>query len=254
MKKLVTVINDELKEGLSENKDITLLYPLKSFCVGFDKYYDINSIDDFVLVNRLLNDEELDQLSSVLENSKIKGIVFDDLGILEIIKDLPIIKIALLDHIACSTSSINAYLDYVDSVVVSTDLTREEIQNILKNAKKPLVIPVFELKRLMYSRRLLLSNYAKHYNKDKSSESIANIDDYSFIIKENEFGTCFYAKKYFNALEFLNTSNVAYFWYNLIDMSSDDALELILNNKVLVDNTLGFLDKPTTYKLKDDEK
>ena len=141
MNKIVTVTNKSLALKLKE-KEVTLLYPLSSYCTGYEEYFDINEVDDFCLVNRILNDDDLDNLEKILKNSNIKGIVFDDLGLIQIIKDMPIVKILLLDHIACSTSSINYYLDYVDSVVVSNDLTKKEIQNITLNAKKKVVINV----------------------------------------------------------------------------------------------------------------
>ena len=76
--KLVTVTNREIIAKL-KNRDINLLYPLRSFCVGYEEEFDITEIDDFILVNRLLNDSELDELSNILKNANIKGIVFDDL-------------------------------------------------------------------------------------------------------------------------------------------------------------------------------
>lgn len=253
MKKLVTVTSDELKQGLSGNKDITFLYPLKSFCIGFDTYFEIDKIDDFVLINRILNDDELDLLTKLLKNSKIKGIVFDDLGILEIVNDLNITKILLLDHIATNVKSINYYLDYVDSVVVSSDLTKEEIEYILNHANKELVVTAFGMKKLMYSRRKLLSNYAIYHNIDSIDTRKANINDKEFIIKENEYGTCFYAGKYYNALELLASNNVLYYWYNLIDVPVSDALDIILEGKVNIPNDSGFLYQKTYYKLKGDQ-
>ena len=62
--------------------------------------------------------------------------MFDDLGILDIVKDMNITKILILDHISNNTSSINSYLEYVDSIVVSSDLSEEEIRNIVKNVNK----------------------------------------------------------------------------------------------------------------------
>ena len=48
MEKLVTVTNKAIIKDLREQKDIRLAYPLKSFCVGYDEYFSIEEIDDFV--------------------------------------------------------------------------------------------------------------------------------------------------------------------------------------------------------------
>ena len=56
MNKLVTVTNKDFISNLKKG-DVTLVYPLRFFSVGYEEYFDIKDIDDFVLVNRILNDE-----------------------------------------------------------------------------------------------------------------------------------------------------------------------------------------------------
>ena len=250
--KLVTVTNISILNDLREYHDIRLVYPLKSFCVGYDVEFDIEQIDDFVLVNRILDDSDLDKLEDVLKLSHINGIVFDDLGIIDIVKDLNITKILLLDHLATNTVSINYYLDYVDSVVVSNDLTEEEIREIVNNSKKPLVVNVFGLKTLMYSRRKLLTNYQTFHNLDNENNITASIDDKKFRIVENEYGTKFYANNYYNATSLLDLDNVLYFWYDPIFLDNEKIKSVVLNNNldgINVDPL--FLDKATVYKVGD---
>ena len=251
--KLVTVINREIINDLRGINGVDLLYPLKSFCVGYEIEFSIDEIDGYILVNRILEDKDLNLLEKLLANSKAKGMVFDDLGIIEIVKDLPMTKILLLDHIATNYESINYYLEYVDSVIVSNDLTKDEIEEILKKANKPLVVNVFGLKTLMYSRRLLLSNYAIFHNLKIERKMDATISPLKYFkIIENDYGTKFYAGKYFNGLELLNCSNVLFYWYDLIDLEYDKILSLIKNNKIDdINSDMLFLDKPTIYKVSD---
>ena len=250
--KLVTVTNREIIDDLRNIPNVTLVYPLKSFCVGFTDYFDILEIDDYVLVNRILDDNDLDKLESILNSSNIKGIVFDDLGIIDIVANLDITKILLLDHLATNTKSINYYLEYVDSVVVSNDLTEEEIRNIVANVSKPLVINVFGLKTLMYSRRLLLSNYEMYHNLKEERIVDANIEDKYFKIVENDYGTLFYAKNYYNALCLLDLDNVLFFWYNPIFLDNEKIIKLVLDNDITdINSELLFLDKKTYYKVGD---
>lgn len=252
MKKLVTVTNREIIDDLRRDANITLVNPLKSFCVGFTDYFDISEIDDYVLVNRILDDNDLDKLESILNSSNIKGIVFDDLGIIDIVANLDITKILLLDHLATNTKSINYYLEYVDSVVVSNDLTEEEIRNIVANVSKPLVINAFGLKTLMYSRRLLLSNYEMYHNLKEERIVDANIEDKYFKIVENDYGTLFYAKNYYNALCLLDLDNVLFFWYNPIFLDNEKIIKLVLDNDITdINSEPLFLDKKTYYKVGD---
>ena len=87
MNKLVTVTNKDYISKLKK-EDVTLVYPLRFFSTGYEEYFDISDIDDFVLINRILTDSDLDKLEVMLKNSHIKGIIFDDLGMLDVIKDL----------------------------------------------------------------------------------------------------------------------------------------------------------------------
>ena len=250
--KLVTVINKDMINDLRDIKDVEFLYPLKSFCVGYNLEFSIDEIDGYILVNRILEDKDIDIIEKLLANSKAKGIVFDDLGVIEIVKDLPMIKILLLDHIATNYESINYYLEYVDSVVVSNDLTEEEIRNIVANVSKPLVINVFGLKTLMYSRRLLLSNYEMYHNLKEERIVDANIEDKYFKIVENDYGTLFYAKNYYNALCLLDLDNVLFFWYNPIFLDNEKIIKLVLDNDITdINSELLFLDKKTYYKVGD---
>lgn len=253
MKKLVTVTNSQMIADLRDNLDITLLYPLKSFCVGYNEEFPISEIDDYVFINRILDDNDLDELQNILSNSHIKGIVFDDLGIIDVVKDLDIVKILLLDHLATNTLSINYYLEYVDSIVVSNDLTENEIRSIVANAKKPLVVNVFGLKTLMYSRRLLLSNYENYYHLPSNTNVSAKIDDKGFKIIENNYGTKFYASNYYDALKLLDLKNVLFFWYDPILLTSSQVKAVILNNNLTaIDTSTIFLDQATFYKVGDE--
>lgn len=249
--KLVTVTSKTILNELKNNEDITLVYPLNAYTVGFTLTFDIKEIDGFVLINRILDDFDLDKLDQILhQENKIKGIIFDDLGILELVKDLDIIKILSINHYGVNSKSINYYLEYVDSVVVSNDITKEEILKILDNANKKLVVNVFGLKDLMYSRRKLLTNYVTFYKLENSNLLDASIDDKGFKIVENEYGTVFYTKKYYNALELLGTKNVLYYWYNPLFLDDTRVKEVVLNNNVTgIDCDKLFLDKKTTYRV-----
>ena len=60
--KLVTVTSNTISDKLKNNEDIMLLYPLKSYTVGYPITFDIKDIDGFVLINRILDDFEIDDL------------------------------------------------------------------------------------------------------------------------------------------------------------------------------------------------
>lgn len=250
MNKLVTVTNKNFISNLKK-EDVTLVYPLRFFSVGYEEYFDIKDIDDFVLVNRILNDDEINKLEETLLSSNIKGIMFDDLGILDVVKDIDITKILILDHISNNVSSINSYLEYVDSIVVSSDLSEEEIRNIVKNVNKKVVIYTFGLKGLMYSRRNLLDNYEMYYKLDKEKVIDSHINNNFFKVIESDYGTKVYAYPYYDGTSLLDLDNVLYFWYDPILLDINNIRKVLNNDLSNIDCSRIFLDKKTVYKVGD---
>lgn len=250
MNKLVTVTNKEIISKLNK-EDVTKVYPLRFFSVGYEEYFDISEIDDFCLINRILTDDDLDKLEKILKSSKIKGILFDDLGVLDVIKDLNIIKIFIGDHINNNASSINYYLDYVDSIVVSTDLSFDEIEYITEHVKKDVVIYTFGLKALMYSRRNLLRNYEEYYNLEKDNEINTSINDKHFKVIESNFGTRIYAYPFYYDERLKKLDHVLYNWYDVNTLDNNKIIEVLNDNFSNIEVSNAFLDKKSVFKVGD---
>ena len=252
------IIEKAKKVGLS-----TFLFPLKNYSVGFNNDFKIDDIKEeaFLLINRNLTNSDVDNLKSLLKDlpNNIKGIVFEDLALINILKDSNLIKIYNSKHLNCSSNSVNVMLNYVDSVILSTDLTSEEIINITKNSNKEICLYLFGLNQIMYSRRTLLSNYAKQYNLDNKNnlDVIEGISNQMFKVVENDYGTVFYTGKFYNALELSNLDDMKYGFINtcfLDDNNIDILLDNISNNNYNIDNmdikTSKYnLDEKTYYKL-----
>lgn len=235
---LLLVNNLELVQSLKDRNDITFLFPLTDFCVGFSNTFHLNDIkiDAYIYLNRLFTSDDIEKVKNILLNlpSNIKGIVFDDIGVLNILlsANIKITKILFLSHFNCNYESINAYLKYVDSVVVSSDITIEEIDTILKKAAKPLVLYTFGHVSIMYSRRSLLTNYNKYFSKNVPKVSLLEegISHQKFKIIENTYGTVIYTEKPFNALSLRNKQNVLYNFINTVFLSNNEIIEIINSN------------------------
>ncbi len=234
-KTLLLVSNLELVKRLKGQKDITFLFPITDFCVGFPKTFNLNDIkeDAYIYLNRLFDNESIERVKSFLKNlpKNIKGIVFDDIGVLNILlkEKINISKILFLSHFNCNYESINSFLNYVDSVVVSTDITIEEIDSILNNSPKPLVLYTFGHVSIMYSRRTLLTNYNKYFSRNVPEISLLEeeISKKKFKIIENSYGTVIYTAHPFNALVLRNRKNVLYNFVNTIFLSNDEVLKIL---------------------------
>ena len=265
-KLLYIVNNKEIIDDLKKVGVKNFLFPLKDFCVGFNNTYDFDKIENesFIFINRILDNESLDLLEQKLNDNrdKIKGIVYDDFGVLYLINKLKlnVITINYQNHFGTNYQSINENLKYNDSVVVSTDITKKEIEEILKKVEKEVCIFLFGLIPVMYSRRTLLTNFSKEFNipTKNNVEIDEKISKNKFIMVENAFGTVGYQRNYYDGLELLNLENIKYFLVNPLFLSNKEQIQLIsdIKNKNLTLNIptdKGFLYKETIYKLREDK-
>ena len=183
--------------------------------------------------------------------------MFDDIGVLNVLleENIDITKILFLNHMNCNYESINAFLDYVDSVVISTDITIEETKEILKQASKPLVLYTFGHVNIMYSRRTLLTNYNKYFNSDV--DYIVTLEEemahHKFKMIENEFGTVIYTDKPFNGLILSSEDNVLYNLINTVFLTDEEVLEILNSTDNLEDKyPYKYLsEEKTIFKLKE---
>ena len=243
-------------------KNINFLFPVKDFSVGFLNTYDIDTIttpNAYLYINRILDNKDIKKLEKILATLKpnIKGICFTDLGIINLAKKLKLSLelIYMQSHNTTNYVSVNYYLDYVDSLLVSTDITENEILSILDHAKKKLVIPYFSLIETMYSRRTLLKNYQKYFALPNKQEEtlIEENSKKEFLAIENEYGTVLYAKKFID-YRFIEHENILYYFINPMHLKQKDVKRILEGKEIAVDKDTGFLHQETYYRLKEEEK
>ena len=241
------------------------LFALEDYSVGYETYSleEIEKIDvnnKYILINRMLNCNDIDKLKAILPNIKtIKGIIYEDIGVYELVKSLNI-DVELIyyqNHFGTNSSQINYWLNKVDSMFISNEITIEEVKEILAKTNKPLCVNLYGHNQVMYSRRLLLSNWSENFNiQYKNTNKITDIaTKVGFIAHENEYGTVMYSEKIFNGKELLELPNIKFYYINTMFIEEKDIIEYLkdilrpLNNNE--DN--GFLERKTIYKLKGDK-
>ena len=253
---IITINNLEDIDKLKKLGITKYAFPLKGFCVGISNTFLITDIkvDGYLYINRILDNEGIAKLKEILNNlnSNIKGIIFDDLGVLELVKDLKIEKILYLSHFNANSKSIELYLNYVDSVFVCNDITKEEIEYIVKKIPNKLTLFLLGYDGAMYSRRLLLDNYSKFYNIEKKNPLLITNDNTQFLIYENEYGTYYYHYPLFNGILELQDLDVKYFFINSAFLDIEDIIDL-LNGKSNIPYSKEFLYQKTICKVKGDK-
>lgn len=255
-KYLFTVSDIKLIDKLKDEGINIFVYPLSFFCVGISNTFEISDIKEnnsYIFINEIFDTKKADKLNVILHSlpSNIKGIIFDDIGIVEMTKDLNIEKILFSSHFNTNYLSINYYLDYVDSIIVSTDITEEEIDEIILKSKKELTLFSFGLVSSMYSRRHLITNHAEYYKIEKENPKKLEIDGKKFIALENEDGTVLYHYPYYNALRLLNKKAKYYFFFPIF-LDNESIIKIINKDLNGIETDYGFLDTKTIYKIKND--
>ncbi len=253
----IQYIEDYRKAGVQ-----AFLFALDGYCVGYNTYSleEINKIDvsnKYILLNRILDCKDIDNLKELLPKFNCKGIVYEDIGVYNLVKELglDIEMIFYQNHFGTNVRSINFWLDRGDSVFVSNEITYDEIKEIVNKAKKSVVLHLYGYNQVMYSRRLLLTNWSEEFNIPKKNKNVIEelVTKIKFRVIENEFGTVMYSENIFNGLDLLELDNVKYGYVNTTFLDHDTVMKMIETGK-FDGGDRGFLEKETIYKLKEVKK
>lgn len=256
LNKVIVRVNN-LKEvnTLKEKGIYNFLFPLEKFSIGYHTF-TLEEIKDlkvniYLLINREFDNITLNEFKKIKDLSFVKGIFFEDIAIYMLLKDTGIPLIWSTMHFVINSRSINFWLAKVSSARLSNELTKEEIQTILKNVTKPVVLDVYGQNIAMYSRRKLLSNFfLTHQEKPKENLTLTTDNHISFKTFENEYGTVFFYKTSFNytkILEEIDDSKILLYLYDIEDNTPEELLDII--NKKETTSFNRFLEEPTIYKL-----
>ena len=264
-KKEILIIPSD--KNLSAYKCNSFILPLKDYSIGFDTYFDIDEINKFssfynvsIIINKFLHKDSLENIKKELLklNDNIKYFFIEDFSLVNYLSKERIVLYP--NHIISNYYSVN-YLKELgfNNVMVSNELTIDELKTIDKNTSSNLFYMYLSKNNLMYSRRSLLSNYYENYGiKDKENNTLVNesVSNHELLIKEESDGTLIFNNKVFCASKYLNDLDN----YNLvINMSNidEDSKNIIIDNLDskdlcnLIDSDYYFLENKIAYKVGD---
>ncbi len=173
---------------------------IDTFFIGLENYainYPTASLEEirelsqkyslFISMNKNIFNEELaDVKEKLIELAKlpIEGVLFYDLGILNLVKEnqIPIDLVWHQTHMVTNYQTCNYYYEKgVKTAFLANEITLEEMLEIKKKSKIKCMVEVFGYPIMSHSRRKLLTNYMKSIGKEKEDRT------YTLSEKENQY-------------------------------------------------------------------
>lgn len=234
------------------------LIPLKDLSINYTNTFTIDEIkqvqkldkETFVIINKNIENKELDKLEKVLkelDELNLQGIIFYDIAIVELKKELNL-KTDLVwnqEHLSTNYESVNYWYEKgAKYAYLSSEITKNEIEEIRKNTKAKLMINAYGYIPMFTSKRHLVDNYLETFN-IKEKGNIIYKEEKNYNIKDEKNGTTVYTDYILNIKENIDVD------YNIYNSNMIDEEEF---KQVLINNTkkeeTGFLYKETIYKVK----
>lgn len=240
----------------------------------------------FVSINKnIFNNELVDLKEKLIElsNLPIIGILFYDLGVLNIVRENNI-QVDLVWHQTHMVTNYNTCNFYYEKGVkygfLANEITLEEILEIKKRTDMKLMVECFGYPIMSHSRRMLLTNYFKSIGKEKENRvyHLENMNE-NYLLKESKNGASILCGKVINGtipLFDLVENNIDYVVLDMQEVDNEVGKKVLSTyrniiknyntiteneknsmindmNQLIGDNT-NFFYKKTIYKVKKGDK
>lgn len=223
----------------------------------------------YVSINKPIHNSELDEIKSILiELSKINitGVLFEDISIYKLNKDLDL-KLNLIwssNHLPTNSYSCNYWnRKGCSGALLSTELMVTDFIDIKKDTNMNIFVYLYGYIPIFESSRTLITNYLKHINKKSNSNKYymhEKISNKYYPIYE-EYNNTFITEDTLNGINVVDTlkeNNIDYIILNSLMHEEDDFNKVVdeyidvLNGKKIdkKDVFTGFLFKESIFKVK----
>ena len=211
----------------------------------------ISDKEIFINIDKNLHNSDLNKVKDILielNNYNIKAVMYYDVAVLNIYKGLNL-KYDLVwnqEHATTNYNTINYWYDEgVKYTYISSDITLNEIKEIVNNTKSKLMMPCFGYLPMFVSKRHAVKNYLDYFNlNDNSKINYIEKENKIYPIIDNELGTKVYSNNILNSILFINKISVDYFVLNEFNIDSTLFLQIIdMFKNVNKDSELEYEDK-----------
>lgn len=254
------------------------IFGLKDYAVNFLNTYSIDELKEvtkllkennkevFISMNRNIHSKEIDNLKEVLENIEklnIDGILYADVCFVTL-KEKMNLETKIIwnnEHLTTNYATINFWKNYnIDGAFISSDITFNEINEIVDNVDIPLMVQVFGYLPMFVSDRNIIDNYMNYFSLEgKSKINYMKDENNTYPIIDNKIGTNVFSCLPLNGYnEYIMLKNkIDYLVFNDFNIKEfNKILEIFRNesgeeelNKI-IPTSKHFLYKDTIYKVK----
>ena len=261
MKKLVTLSNINYLQKLKDNLIDGVIIGQPIFSNRFNSYFTNNEVNTiinkceelnlevYINVNDIIFEDNINDLKEYLLHIielKINGIFYNDIAINYLASEYGFEDKLIYnpDTLMSNYYDINVYLDKgLKSVMISKEITLDEINNILSCCEKKLSMIIHGRLNMSYSKRHFIKNYYDYLNKENNLNDNLNLSlieatrEYKMPILETNKGCSIYTDftlESFDQINELNNNGLAYGIIDDIFMDQEELFDTInVYNNVL---------------------
>lgn len=277
MKLLVTIQNQNMLNKVLSTQVDGVIIGINGLCVNTnfsclkEEIVPLLSQEKeiYLSLNKMMHHEDLSYLKEVLtffQDKNVK-IIFYDLGVLKIAKDLGMIDKLVLgqEHLNTSWMSHQFYESLgIFNTILSSDITLKEILEMKEKTKMNVYVTSYGYIPIFHSKRKLITSYFQYIQKKKEDALYYIFDkDHLYPIIEEESGTTVYTNQPIDYLDELNILEEHKIDYLILDSIFEENISVIIEEFLKAKNKKeiqkkerykGFLYTKTIYKVKKNEK
>ena len=251
-----------------------------NFCIDIERLDLLNKLkgkDIFISLNKNMHNKDLEVVKEILiklNNYNIKGVLYYDVGVLNICNKLELNYdlVWSQEHLTTNYNTIN-YWNKMGAkyTYISSDITEEEIIKITENSRSKLMVTLFGYLPMFVSKRHIIKNYLEYFKiDDESSVNYMEKEDKTYPIIDNKVGTQVYSNNILNGIKSSLNINVDYVVLNSFQVELDKFINVIelfktVNkdnleeynekiNSMFTNVDYGFLNTKTIYRVKKNDK
>lgn len=240
------------------------------------EYLNSKNKEVFISLNKNIKNSDLPLLEEVmikLNDLNIKGVFYYDVAIITLWKkhSLEYDLVWAQEHFVTNYDTCNYYKNLgVKYGLLSSEITMNEIIEIVQNTDMKLIMPIFGYLPMFASFRHLINNYLDFFDKNKNSNNYyMKKEGKTYPVIDGDNGTIVYSGNIINGLaETIKLKEVGldYILLSSVQIDEDKFLDVVtmfnevnIDNRDILDNKIyeifnnvdkGFLYKETVYKVK----